>query len=388
MQGKFEKEWESLAVVLDEKDNVAAADVQWFRNLVQKRKKFAATWTYQHFTAAVHSTQRCESVHAALKHIIKASSLLTDLAKSVDVMVADMKNRQEASEVWDMCKTSMLSVTKNALATPQIDAVSEQVTPFALDLIRSQYAQAGWYEVEDVDDEEGLYEVTRVPKQTRSVTVELDVDTEAYKKELSLMAEKSGCTHRASPTSCSCQYHVNYGLPCRHQFAVIVRKGLFTVPFEDGCINPFWLKKTDLEIVEARLEMDARRLASTRESAVEEGRPETSKTDILEAASEHIKSYTHALRKLPHGDLAVEADKVIGFVVHGLKRMNRCNTKGAAAAVAAKKKSEKAVPVNPPGGVAGVSQAAPTKRGRKESSRKTTWYDRKGKRGEKRPKGG
>ena len=72
----FEFEWNQLIKMVDSIKGDAQvigkgydAASKWLETLYQRRKQWAARWTWCHFTLGAHSTQRAESVHATIKHL-------------------------------------------------------------------------------------------------------------------------------------------------------------------------------------------------------------------------------------------------------------------------------------------------------------------------------
>ena len=79
----FDRNWRALVGMLPTTSDGESAAVDWMAGLYEKREKWAAAWTWAHWSAGVHSTQRCESIHKHFKTHLRSHNLLIDLGKEV-----------------------------------------------------------------------------------------------------------------------------------------------------------------------------------------------------------------------------------------------------------------------------------------------------------------
>ena len=97
----FELEWKKLIEIVDSIKNEFIGKSyevtsKWLQTLYQRRKQWAARWTWRHLTLGAHSTQRAESVHAAIKHFLSRHTLITDLAIKIEEYRQTVSERGEA----------------------------------------------------------------------------------------------------------------------------------------------------------------------------------------------------------------------------------------------------------------------------------------------------
>ena len=141
----FDAEWEELTSLLPSVDpsNQAATktrdnSLKWLDSLKDKKEKWAARWTWATFTAGVHSTQRSEIVHAAIKRFLGATTLLTQLAESLVLHSDDID--QKAAE---KAARAALTATSRSMSSDSSFVASQvsKLSTFALSTLRAQQAQ-------------------------------------------------------------------------------------------------------------------------------------------------------------------------------------------------------------------------------------------------------
>jgi hypothetical protein len=80
---KLEAEWAELSALAQAStgsdDKTRKLAHEWLERLGARAPKWAARWPYAHRTLDIHSTQRAEAIHSALRHIILASDKLARL---------------------------------------------------------------------------------------------------------------------------------------------------------------------------------------------------------------------------------------------------------------------------------------------------------------------
>ena len=76
---EFEEKWLVLLHQYSELDN------PWLQHLYEKRHSWAETFLRGIFTAGQRTTQRCESMHSALKKFLLASYPLREFVQELDI---------------------------------------------------------------------------------------------------------------------------------------------------------------------------------------------------------------------------------------------------------------------------------------------------------------
>jgi hypothetical protein len=91
LKSTFVEEWATFVTLVDtqigdtcdlKKKKSAMA---WLRKLGERADKFAACFVYDYETFHIFSTQRSEAIHSTIQTWCRASSLLTDLVKNLDI---------------------------------------------------------------------------------------------------------------------------------------------------------------------------------------------------------------------------------------------------------------------------------------------------------------
>jgi len=138
----FDGQWRSLVEMLPLDSDGNSNAVDWMHGLYEKRAKWAAAWTWGHFSAGMHSTQRCESVHKHFKTHLMANNLLIALGKEI---VAFNKNNRERNKGKMERRRIQQQANTGGLLPPGVAALAGTITPFALDIVRAQAAQINRY---------------------------------------------------------------------------------------------------------------------------------------------------------------------------------------------------------------------------------------------------
>ena len=323
-QDRFDDAWKELASALEGRD-VPQHEIAWFMNLGAKKAKFSYAYTCEHFTCGLHSTQRSESVHAAIKGTIKASHLMTDLVIGLDEYVDSVYDSKEVKELSATLKrNTTLERAGSALyfPIPAFEAVQHEVTSFAYDVMKAQASSRNWYTVNKDDNGEGSYRVTRIARQ-KSTKQESDAKEELKKRELWVHEEDTNIHHKTTLSTCTCGFQASWGLPCRHIIAVMTSTQQ-QARFHQDAIDPFWKAKG------AEQEL-ARRIAYTNSIGVQghtvrNDDADESMPDKADLATTKAMDWVRTARRL---DDATELDKIISQSVQGLERMRRACTKKA-----------------------------------------------------------
>ena len=250
----------------------------------------------------MHSTQRSESQHHAIKRRVKSSTLMLECCKQL-VAYNESVDRRAAV---DDAKRIMDATSKHIQTNLQcVTNLEQEISLHAIDLIKSQQAQILGYHVERImgtswqHSPENL-EGFRQGQQTMSRTqVEVEPNTPSafantaskatasaassssqfgqdavgaattsiyfvYRSqhEHQLQIDEHACndyhlqdqstTKRiTSTTSCTCQFNTCWGLPCRHMLALYHYLCLPRVPH--GVVAIRWKKKSSEDTSSARM---------------------------------------------------------------------------------------------------------------------------------------
>ncbi|WZN65932.1 protein FAR1-RELATED SEQUENCE [Chloropicon roscoffensis] len=380
--GTMREQWAVLAKAL-EVEKVPPQQIEWFNALPVER--FCYCFTNMVFSAGVHSTQRCESLHSSLKNSIKASSLLTDLGTKLDDLVEEIKMKKTCKEIKRTIHLHLPS-TFSATPTPAIDVAADSITAFALDLVNAQHHQALWYGLEEEAEGGGTFMVKRIAASSSSVVErESGESGDSFVQtplEMCLTREKAQVVHRTTATTCTCMWHTHMGLPCRHILAVHLKTGLSSKAFPPGLIHTFWETKTEQERKEMYVRMVAKELPS-KQPALPEADNDLSVEDHLRIGREELQDWVRSAKELDADELKKEVLHMLGIAKSRKTRiMNLLNKVKKQSTKSAKKKNK--VSSASGEGVSGVAKSVRAKPGPKPAARKSIPYDQKGRKKRKR----
>ena len=139
--------------------------IKWLKEtLFTKASKWAARYTWGMCTWGAHSTQRSESENRIVKTKVNKHSLVTDLAQVFSTLFlflqgvhvshkhffwqALVKINREArdkKEIFNIRYTIRTFAQPVDMLPPFLQHLRESITPFALDVLKAQYAQARHY---------------------------------------------------------------------------------------------------------------------------------------------------------------------------------------------------------------------------------------------------
>ena len=148
----FEQEWKELQDTIPvppmephEKYERYKTAMAWLDKCAGKREMWAARWTWRHMTVGVHSTQRSESQHNAIKKkIIKASCLMLHCCQQLTDYAGGVETREAASVAKKIIDKACTNVTSNL---PCVTNLEKELSLHALDVLKGQQAQVLAYKV-------------------------------------------------------------------------------------------------------------------------------------------------------------------------------------------------------------------------------------------------
>jgi len=210
----FDAEWARLTAMLDESSVTGKAMDSaraWLAKMAAEKERWAYRWTWQCLTLGIHSTQRIESLHAHVMGYLRASTLLVDLVPKLELFGATVASR---AETRDLRHIRLEQSAAKANAHPFIDALAATIHPYALMLVKGQWAQAGYYRIE-ATEEAGVFRVVRIASMAGAAS--LDVEADGDDADVGLDSVSFASPPRLTSIGrCSCQFPTCYGLPCRH----------------------------------------------------------------------------------------------------------------------------------------------------------------------------
>ena len=213
----FASEWDALLAPIraGPTSEARTSALEWLDSLYQRREKWAARWTWQTLTLAIHSTQRGEAVHSALERFCAASMLLTVLLQRLDEYGDSVNVRAETCDVLRCLR--LLQREKDQAVAPIISSAARFLTPYAVLLLTAQWQQSLQYKVTALEG--GEYRVERLP--SAAAPRPLVIAEQAAEAADGVGGTPVFSTARTTTLAvCSCQHPSSVGLACRHQLAV------------------------------------------------------------------------------------------------------------------------------------------------------------------------
>ena len=204
--------------------------LRWLESLLERRHQWAATYTWRHCSWGIHSTQRSEAVHSAIKRTRLANSLGVRLLAKLTEYNADAHRRKDIDNV----RKGIRNVDNDVAFPPCITDLRDSLTPYGYELLLAQAAQVMHYQREQATDvsewdvrgngvQGQVLQIYYVTYQGETLSVEDDVhydnegNVQCYDCDEDLGV--GGESHKRRITSldvCSCQLHNVLRIPCRH----------------------------------------------------------------------------------------------------------------------------------------------------------------------------
>ena len=219
--GSFDNEWAALLAPIrngpPSDERTAALD--WLESLYQRRKQWAARFTWGTLTLAIHSSQRGEAVHSALDRFCSASMLLTNLLERLDAYGENVDVRAETRDTLRCLR--LLQREQMQSVPPIISSFARIVTPYAVTLLQAQWLQSLHYTVELQQND--VYLVKRISSAVSDAAAPASISVQEQAADAGDGVGGTPAFSAARITSlalCSCQFPSSTGLACRHQLAI------------------------------------------------------------------------------------------------------------------------------------------------------------------------
>ena len=236
----FETEWRAFNDLVEQNigtvaDERRAKCLAWIARMGAKAKLWAARWTWANLTHGIHSTQRAEAVHSAIKRFLTASTMLTELVAQLDTY----NEQSRSNKSQDAVRMALRQAAGHLNQLPVVKSLKDKVTPFAYEVLQAQAAQANQYNVTPSGDA-GFYHVSRVPadRDERQRLAMPQDNTEqqgsnAFQCDADFGLQTNDPRDRlTSSRTCSCQFVNSFQLPCRHMLRVCIQECIGEVPID------------------------------------------------------------------------------------------------------------------------------------------------------------
>ena len=150
LENRFDVEWKKRMDMLPNTPRTTKARA-WLQNsMYEKRRQWAACWTWQDWSGGIHSTQRSESMHSHIKeHIIKLS-MLKDLVAHIEDF---HKHFTVLNEATAECRALKQHASNKVKVHPLIKSArnKKKVTPFAVSIMMAQQFEMNQYTCEECE---------------------------------------------------------------------------------------------------------------------------------------------------------------------------------------------------------------------------------------------
>ena len=237
--------------------------LDWLTTLYDRRHKWAATFTWRLLTWGLHSTQRSEAIHSA----IKRRKLLAGMNLSrLTSHLVEYNQEARANRAVETYRLSLRQLAASAITFPEVVSVRNQITPYAYELLLAQLAQALSYEYEttDLSDHSGAQycrvRVVSGVQPDNEYTCEYDESTGepgmyGHYADLGLYESSANLvlSHLTSLNTCTCNLHKSQYVPCRHTLMLRIRASQQRVGAQPmiNLIGVKWHLRTDQEVAVA-----------------------------------------------------------------------------------------------------------------------------------------
>ena len=261
---RWDTDWEELQELIRSNSNASdkqAAALKWLDDVAAKRDKWAARYVFGHCTFGIHSTQRAESINAAIKRTISGSMLLTEVNKNLEEYNRTARDRRTVQAHLQALRNARRSIASSSV----VRSLEGKLSPYAFKLVLEQEAQALQYKIVSDDDveleshemelEEGFVWIQRT-SPTTAACQPCDYEASTDRPVNFVVDDDFGLAdsvrlRRTSLSTCSCQYNTAFGgLPCRHIIHMCFVRGIEDYNVES--IESKWLVVDEAAVAAAR----------------------------------------------------------------------------------------------------------------------------------------
>ena len=185
-----------------------------------KKKCWASCETWKSFKYGIDSTVRAEGIHSFIASACNKSMSGSELVATLN----SYSTRKDFESEIECERKTYATNFKDCYPKP-IKDIYKLIGTFPFRTLICQHNQLSYYDC-DESGEDGVFLVKRQSSTlcTKSPTREDGMLTK--QEALRLEAGIGNCTifnyrtHKVSIFSCSCKFHISWGLPCRHMLRV------------------------------------------------------------------------------------------------------------------------------------------------------------------------
>jgi hypothetical protein len=237
---------------------------KWLENMKDKKKQWASRYTWSHKIYGMRSTQRSESFHATIDHVVSTKHSIYELFLSLNGI---KENQNLKTQVDFERSTLLLGRGPDTSLSVLVQKLALRVNNYAMHIIKSQAHQAGKYSAIPFDNQtnknkydreykvsfirlkENSMEAGTDEKKVHDTNLHEHIDVGYYADDSIHMLQEYD--HVATCRSCTCQFFLTFGLPCRHSIRVWLNLDkvdsidLWLLPF----IDAIWMQ--GVKVIEA-----------------------------------------------------------------------------------------------------------------------------------------
>lgn len=226
----------------------------WLESLFTRRRQWMAAITWSLTTWGVHSTQRAEAIHSALKsRKLKNRSCVVLLQEITDYNHLS-RTRKEADDI----RKQLRSAAGVSHVPPFLCELQSTLTGYAFDLVMSQFSLSVGYCSSPNDTWEGalsdsldsfVVKYAGAIKRTAFTPVLTEdgtITSWQCDADFGLGDFPGHAGHIATLRTCSCQFGNVFQLPCRHMLHLHLQQQVTALQFE--CSSRWVRKPADVEL--------------------------------------------------------------------------------------------------------------------------------------------
>jgi len=214
------------------------------------------------FTAGVESTQRVESLNRVLKKHLDRGTLLKELVKEIEKELDREAQYSRIRDYYGSNPSIGLPSTYDTIFKDVDSVLKDSLAPIPLSLQRGQMKQALLYQgslisidqINETNDEiDSIVERIYDRPQIKLRELLLGIDHKEIQEiwEVSYIAASSTSKPhyvvilKDMTLLCTCMYIINQGMPCRHQYRILLQsnKAIFHI----GFIHSRWFESIPTE---------------------------------------------------------------------------------------------------------------------------------------------
>ena len=208
--------------------------IKWLIDFESKKEKWASRYTWSNRIFGMRSTQRSESFHSVIETIVSNKMKLTSLFKCLeDIKASQILKTHSCAER----EIFMMGRGPDETLSEVVQELIKTLNTYAGHIVRTQAHQVGKYSVvlkdqgvpaccASYDTEYIVQYMTMNNKKGEKVGVDI-IDIEMTKQLVDVGHPTLGTieflnewSHITTCRSCSCQFLLTWGLPCRHMIRV------------------------------------------------------------------------------------------------------------------------------------------------------------------------